>query len=518
VSALSAGVARPARAGFVADPAWVLALATLALHLWANRGYGIFRDELYYIACGEHLAWGYVDHPPLVPWIARLSRAVLGESLLGLRVVPALAAAATVALTVTTTRYLGGGRYAAWLAGLAVMAAGLFQALGLLLCTDTLSPLLWLAIAYALIRAQRDAAPGWWLAAGMLAGMALLNKYTVVFYLAAVAPALLVTPQRRVLATAAPWLGALIALALAAPNLIWQHVHGWPFLEFAAHVAARKNVALAPHQYLLGQIRMLNPVTFPVWGAGLVALAAWRRFADLRWIALAWALVIGAMIALHGKTYYPGGSYPVLFAAGAVALEAWMSAGWRARALRPALAGLVVLGGVAFAPFSLPVLPVDDFIAYQRWLGEKPRKTEENNPVGALSEYYADMFGWRAMVDAVERAYAALPAAERARTVFYGPNYGEAAAVEVLGRAGAVPPVISGHNSYFLWGPGDGDRTLVLVFERERAVIAPYCDGLDPVGWFDDAYAMPFERQKTLWLCTLNQPVSRLWAKAKHFD
>jgi len=454
-----------------------------------------------------------------VPLVARLSRLIFGESLLGLRIMPALAAGATVALTVEMTRRLGGGRYAGWLAGLAVMAANLFQVAGLLLSTDALQPLTWLAIAYALIRAQREAAPGWWLAAGAIAGVALLNKYMVAFYVGALCAALVVTPQRRMLGRKAPWLALCIALALVAPNLVWQQGHGWPFLEFSANVGAHKNIALAPHEFLIGQVQMLNPATLPVWAAGLAAFAFWRRFADLRWIAIAWGLLIAAMIALHAKPYYPGGIYPALFAGGAVALEAWFGAGRNARAIRTALAAAVVLGGVVLAPITLPVLPVDRFIAYQQGLGLTPRAEQQHTPLGGLPQYYADMFGWRDMVDEVGRAFSALSSADKADAVFFGRNYGEAAAIDVLGRPWQLPPAISGHNNYFLWGPRGHDGRVVLVFGRDRAALLRDFDAVEAVGWVDHPYAIPDEQRLTLWLCRqLKAPVAEAWPRVRTFN
>jgi hypothetical protein len=499
-------------------PALILGLATLALHAWANGGYDYFRDELYFIVAGERLDWGYVDLPPLVPLIARLSRALFGDSLLGLRAVPALAAAATVALTVETARLLGGARYAGWLAGLAVMAAPQFQANGVVLSTEAVLPLTWLGVAYAVIRAERTATPRWWWAAGAIAGVACLDKYMVVFYLAALAAGLLATPQRRWLGRKAPWLALAIMLAIAAPNLLWQARHGWPFVEFSANVGAHKNAALTPVEFLVSQVKMLNPATLPLWLAGLIAFGVWRRFADLRWIAISWVLLIAAMIALHAKPYYPAGIYPLLFAGSAVALEAGLARRRGSALARGALAGLVIAGGVVLAPFTLPVLPVERFIAYLGWLGITPRSAE-NSTVGVLPHYYADMFGWRGMADVVGRAYAALPDADRARAVFFGRNYGEAAAIDLFGRAWRLPPAISTHNSYFLWGPRDSDGSVVLTFGRERAALLGYFEQVDAVGAFDDPYATPDERRLTLFLCrTTKRPMREIWPSLKNFS
>src|SRR5208282_4319378 len=202
-------------------PAICLGLTAFALHLWVNGSYGYFRDELYFIVCGRHPMWGYTDQPPLTPLLAAASDAAF-HSLRGLRLVPALAAAATVALTASTARMLGGGLYARWLAGLVVLASGTLPFWGVVLETDTLEPLAWLAIAICIIRAEKDDDPRWWLPAGAIGGVAFLAKYTVAPYLLSIALELLATPQRRLLARWQPWAAVLVAVGIAAPNLLWQ--------------------------------------------------------------------------------------------------------------------------------------------------------------------------------------------------------------------------------------------------------------------------------------------------------
>lgn len=495
-------------------PASCLSTLALAVHLWANAGYGVFRDELYFIVCGEHLAWGYVDQPPLVPALAALSWHLSGGSLLGLRLIPALALAGTVALTVHAARLLGGGPFAAWLAGMCVLASTVLELLGVLFSTDTLQPLLWLALACAMIRAVRDDKPFAWLAVGALIGIALLTKYMIAFEVAALGAALMLTPQRRVLARWQLWAGLLIAAALAAPNLWWQAAHGWPFLQIAHAAANGKNIVLSPAAFLEQEVLLLNPVTLPVWLTGLVALLVWRRFTGLRWLAIGWIILIALMILEHGKPYYPAASYPVLFAAGAVALEAWL----RWPAARVALAGLVAAGGAALLPFGVPVLPVASFIAYEARLGLVP-STGEHRKVSVLPQYYADMFGWPELAALVARAYAALPATDRADAVFLAGNYGEAAAIDVLGVPSTHPPTVSPHNNYFLWGVRGHDGDVALAFGVGPALLARLWRGVEPVGQLDVPFAMPDETGRTLYLCRDPlTPIAIAWPHLRHYD
>ena len=330
-------------------PALILGLTALALHLWANGGYDFFRDELYFIACGNHLAWGYIDQPPLVPLITRLERLIAGDSLLALRLVPALAAAGLVALTAEAARRLGGGLFSRWLAGLAVLAAPDFTIAGLLLTTDTLQPIAWLAITLAILDALESDRPNAWLVAGALAGAALLDKYMVAFFLVAVLAGLVATPRRRALVRRAPWLGVALVFIIPLPNLLWQQSHGWPFLQLAAVAAGGKNLAYGPLAYLGEQVKMLNPMTAPIWIAGLVRFGLWRAPADRRWIAIAWLVLMALMVALHGKPYYPAGIYPILLAGGGVALEAALAPRWSRGAALAALG----TSGLVLMPFAL---------------------------------------------------------------------------------------------------------------------------------------------------------------------
>jgi len=492
-------------------PELALGLATLALHLWVNCSYGYFRDELYFIACGRHPAWGYTDQPPLTPLIAWASDEAF-HSLRGLRLGPALASAATVALSALGARLLGGGLYARWLAGLAVLGGGSLQLFGVLLTTDWLQPLAWLAIAVCIIKAEQDDEPHWWLAAGAIAGVAFLAKYTVALYLASLAAGLLATAERRLLARWGPWAAALIALAIAAPNLVWQAENGWPFVAHTAVLAAEKNIPLSPGPFLLQEVLTLGPASAPVWIAGVAAFAFWPRFARWRWVVVSWVLLIAAAVIGRGRPYYLAPAYPLLMAGGAVALEAWLP-----RLMKPAFAGLVIAVAALTAPLFLPVLPIESFVAYERAIRFRPGVGERIR-LGELPQYYADMFGWPEIAEAVGRAYQALPPDEKARAVFFAWNYGDAAAVDFFGAPWGLPPSISGHENYFLWGPRGADGSVVLVLGGTRKGLLKMFRIVEPVGHVDNPLGMPEESGQTLWLCRdMIEPFEEVWPRLRHF-
>jgi 4-amino-4-deoxy-L-arabinose transferase-like glycosyltransferase len=491
-------------------PALVLFVLAVALHLWANAGYGIFRDELYYIVCGWHLAWGYMDQPPLSPAIAAASYALFGTWLPGLRIVPALCFAATVALTVQLAKLLGAGRYAAWLAGGTIFAAGVFQVCGVLLTTDPLQPPAWTAITIALVRAVRDDKPRCWLAAGLIAGVAFLGKYSVAFHVGTLGVALLAVPQRRALLAWQPWAAIAIMAAIAAPNLAWQALHGWPFITHAHDLAAHHTEHLSPLAFMAQQVLQMGPLTLLVWGPGLAALLVWPPMRAVRWIGIAYILLMAFGDTSHGKPYYVAPAYPGLIAAGAVALEAWLpqTRRWRTPA-RTAVFATIIAAAIAGAPLVLPILPPSDLAAYLRAIGLVPG-TGEKTQLGALPQYFADMFGWQPLADEVHRIWRMLPPADQARAVFVGRNYGEAAAVDVLAHG---PDAISLHQSYWYWGPKGHDGSVVLTMNETRAQLLSVFTTVEQAGRTPPGWGMPSETNQPIWLCRgLRTPITAAWA------
>jgi hypothetical protein len=470
------------------------AALAFGIHLYAAGSYGIFRDELYFIVCGEHPDWGYVDQPPLIPLLAATTHLLAPDSLRTLRLVPILGHVATIMLTAATARTLGGSRFAQSLAGTCVLVGGVYLALGTILTTDALQSFAWLLCAYALIRLIRDGEQRWWWAIGTVAGVALLTKYTLAFWLIALAIGIVATPARRILLHREPWLAACIALAIVLPNVLWQAMHDWPFLVIGRVAVQSKNLPLSPLQFLLAEMQYLNVATAPIWVAGLIAFGVWHRFADLRLFAVAFLALFGALIAMHAKPYYAVGAYPVLFAGGAVAIETWLT--WRP--MRYTLVAVIALSGAVAAPFALPILPVATFIAYRDLLHQSSQPIEQGQ-LGELPQLYADMFGWRELAGQVGAIFRTLSPEDRAKAVFLAGNYGEAAAIDVLGDG--TPPAISGHNNYFLWGPRGHDGSVVIRLGGERNALLRAYSSVEPADVFDHPLAMPYERHQTLWLC-----------------
>lgn len=488
--------------------AWRVVLAftaiKLAVHLYASGSYGYFRDELYFIACGRHLAWGYVDHPPLIALYARIGE-LLGPSLRGFRLLATLAGAAQVLLTGILTARLGGNRIAQALACTAVVCAPIYLGIDSILSMNVFEHLFWLGCILVIVEIANGASERWWLLFGVLAGLGLQNKHSMLFLGFAVAVALILTPLRRSLAKPWIYLGGAIAVLIFLPNVLWQIHHDYPTLELLRNVKETgKNVVLAPVPFLIQQVMMLNPFSAPLWIIGLLALFANARHRVLAWI---YVVVLLTFIALEAKDYYVAPIYPMLFAAGAI----WCSTRrWR---FLPAFV-LLIAGGLIAAPLALPILSPERHLAYQRALGVKPAKTEVSH-TSELPQLFADQFGWEEMVREVARYYHSLPPDVRRKTAIYTANYGEAGAIDFYGPKYGLPPAISGHQNYFLWGPREFTGESVILIEDEAS--PELWQSLKVVGKRYHPYAMPEENAPIFHGVGLKKDLRELWPRVKHW-
>ncbi|HSQ01229.1 MAG TPA: glycosyltransferase family 39 protein [Candidatus Dormibacteraeota bacterium] len=493
----------------------LFSLVVFALLLAAGQQSGIFRDELYYIACANRLAWGYVDHPPLSIALLATVRATLGESLLALRLPAALAGATTVFLSGLIARALGAGRGAMLLAALAVAITPQVLAISSFYSMNALELVAWALLELLAIRILAGGSPRLWLAFGVVAGLGLLDKYSVALFAGSLIAGMLCTSQRRQLLTPWPWLGGALALLLFAPHLWWEQANGWPTREFMANATARKNVHLNAIDFFTGQLTLGHPLAAPLWIAGLIGLLTARRFAAQRPLGVAYLIAFAVLVTQGGKAYYLSPIYPMLFAAGAV----WLEAAARRRAWRwpvPVAAALLLIAGVAIAPLAAPMLPPAVHVRYAAAVGLGPPAMEKSK-LGALPQHVADRYGWQELVAAVGGAVDQLSPEDRARAVIFAGNYGEAGALEVLGRG--LPRVISGHNNYWLWGPGDlrPDDPILIVAGRGME-LQPYFDSFELVGRTHCEWCMPFEDGIPIYLARgLNKPIDQLWPKVKRF-
>jgi hypothetical protein len=498
--------------------ATIAALATFVLHLAANPHYGFFRDELYFIICGFHPAWGYVDQPPLVPLLAAGSQ-LFGHSLVLLRALPAAFAAGGVYVTCRLVTELGGRTFAAVLASLAFLAAGVLESFGTKVGPDMVGLWLWPLAALYVLRIVKGADPRWWLGAGACLGVALESKYSVIFFALALVAGLLLTPQRRVLFSRWFLAGVAVAIAVALPNFFWQALHSFPMWELLRNGQNGKNVVAPPALFLFQQLLLTNLFAAPIWIVGLF----WLFFnKTARFLGFTYVLLIAMMIALHAKHYYPADVYPILMAAGGVAFE---RATRRAIVLRPLLIAAVVAAGLFFLPFSLPVLSEPAMLDYSGFVSRtlhiaKSTMATERSRTSALPEDWADMHGWPELAARVARIYNGLPPAQRAQAAIVTSNYGEAGAIDFFGGRYGLPPAISGHNNYWLWGTHGYSGNVVIDVDGD-------CGRTDFPGLFRNArlvtrfnppWVISYEQDIPISLCTgITEPLNVLWPKLRHY-
>ncbi|MCU1283682.1 MAG: glycosyl transferase, family 39 [Acidobacteriales bacterium] len=498
-------------------PALAIAAFTLALHMWTNGGYGYFRDELYFLACGEHLAWGYADMSPMVALLAKLSRALFGDSLHAIRFFPALAGPVVIGITGLITRALGGKRFATFLACLCVLVAPIYLGIDDFLSMNAFEPIFWMGGIYAIILAIKRDDPKKWLWFGVLAGLGLMNKHSMAFFGLAVLIAVILTPERRFLANKWIWIAGVIAFLIFAPNILWQIKHHWATLELLRNVQKMgKNVVLGPGAFLGQQVFIMNPLAAPVWLTGLYFFLFHPEGKRFRILGVTYLVFLAQMILMHGKNYYLAPIYPMLLAGGAVLWEQWLTRP-KLHWARYAYPALLVISGIIIAPLVIPVLPVESFLRYQSKLGISTPKTEVAHR-GLLPQHFGDRFGWPEMVEQVAKIYNSLPPDERAKTAIFANNYGEAGAIDFFGPKYGLPKAISGHQNYWFWGPRDYTGEILIVLQDDRESLESKCNSVEEVGMVDHPYAMA-EEHNAIFICRgLKWNLHEIWPKLKHWN
>jgi Dolichyl-phosphate-mannose-protein mannosyltransferase len=491
-----------------------LAIGKLVFHCVFNNRYGYFRDEFDYMSCGDHLAWGYVDQPPLLPFLVRISRTILGDSLRGIRFLPALATSATLVLTAMITRELGGRRFALILSAVAVLIAPIYLSSGSLLVTNSLEPLLWMGCAYfAILAIKHD--PRYWIAFGVIAGLGLEEKYSIAIFGLGMVMGLLLTKHRRVLIDKWFWVAGFVALVIFLPNVIWNIQNHWPFLELMHNIrAAGRDVQLSPFQFFMQQILLLHPLTAPIWIAGVIALLFSKRLSNYRLLGWCYLVAFTAFVVLKGKNYYLAPIYPMLISAGAVVVEAGINR-TRQAWLQPAIVVLLLAGGAWLAPLVVPVFSLDRFISYMNMLPFKVPRSEHSHERAALPQHYADQFGWEELTAMAAQAWARVTPEQRGDCAIFGQNYGQAGAIDFFGPRYGLPKAISGHQTYYLWGPRSYSGNCMIVLGDRKERLTELFEQVEYVGTSDNQYAI--ERNISVYLCRGAKfgSLQKLWPEIK---
>jgi len=496
----------------------------VVMTVWEQHvGYGYFRDEFYYLMCGRHLAWGYVDHGPIVALQARLGELIFGRSLLGIRMLSAMGGAGRVLVTGLLAWALGGRRPAQALAMLCVLVAPQYLGTDSYLSMNSFESLFWMGCVLALIQVERGASERlWWIVFGVAGGVGVLNKPSMTFFLVSLLVGLLLTKQRRLLWSRWMIVGVALLILMALPNLLWQMHNHWPTLEFLHNgQVENKNIKLAPMPFLGKQILNLQPVTFLVWGAGLVWLLRNPAAKSWRWLGLTYLVFLTVMMALHAKDYYVVPIYPILFAAGGIAWEMRFASRWPVREDRvfafPVMETVLLVVGVLVLPMSIPTMPPLQWVAYTKALHLYGSSgNTENESSGLLPQFYADRFGWQEEVNEVIRIYQSLSPDEQKKAGIFCSNYGEASAINFLGHG--LPFAISGHNSYWLWGShGYTGEVMIVVTGASPEEMRKVYDSVVVAGRMDNPYSMPYERRNIYLLRGRHKNLTDFWSEVKHY-
>jgi hypothetical protein len=490
-----------------------LALADFVAHMLVSGNYGYFRDELYYIEAGRHLAFGYVDFPPLIALLAKLLGVLAGDALWAIHIVPALATALIVLITGLMARKLEGGCFAQALAGLASLVAVSFLATGSLFSMDALDELWWALASYVAILILKRDDGRLWLLFGVIAGIGLTTKVTMLFFGFAVAVGLLITPARRYFRTGSIWLGGAIAFAFLAPYVLWNLANGWPTLEFFANYEGSGG----PLEFILGQVTGMNPLTLPLSFAGLYFYLGTQSGKPFR--ALGWTFVILLFIftLLGAKPYFLAPAYPMLFAGGAIVVG--RIGGRAAELVKWIYVGLLLTSGLVLAPLAMPILPPATFATTYGFMSGAGNASAGQQTQGALPQYLGDRFGWEAMTRTVAGAYEKLTDAQRSQACIFTSNYGEASALNLLGNRYDLPPAISGHNNYYLWGPGRCTGKVIVTVGLSRGDVKQVYVDVARAATITCRYCVPEENDVPVYVATRPKvSIRELWPQTKHYE
>jgi hypothetical protein len=488
-----------------------LSILTVGIHVTASGmgGYGIFRDELYYLACANHPDIGYVDHPPLSIWILSAWRSLFGDSLFSIRLLPALLGGLTTFVIGTLSRGFGGGRYALVLACLASMLAPILLAFFGLFTMNAFDVFFW-ALAFLVIqRISQSHQPRDWYWLGTIIGLGALNKISMLWLGAGLFAGVLLTSHRTALRSMTPWLAGGLAALLFLPFVVWNITHDFAHLEFIRNASAEKYASQNPMTFFSGLVLLMNPLAVPLWIAGFWFLVV-RRDSRISGIA---ALVVLAILLLnvHSKPEYFASAMTVLLPAGAVQLERLLSRSYLRWVRLPYVVGLTALG-LFLLPLTVDVLPVASFVRYQSVLGMTP-SSNEGLRLASLPQHYADRFGWDHMARLTAQVYASLPDSDKQRCLVYGRNYGEAGAIDYYGKAYGLPPAISQHNSYWYWSLNHlkQDMVVIVIGVTKEELIQDF-EVVQEAAVVHSEYAMPYENDLPVLICRkLRKPVHGLW-------
>ncbi|MBT8379942.1 MAG: glycosyltransferase family 39 protein [Ignavibacteria bacterium] len=498
----------------------IFSIIKLLIHLYTNAfaGYGIFRDELYYLSCATRPDFGYVDQPPFSIWILGLIRFIIGDSVVAIRLLPAILGAATVFVTGLMVKQMGGGKLAILIASLAVILAPIYFGMNTFYSMNSFDIFLWALAFYFILRIIQQDKKSLWIWFGVILGIGLLNKVSFLWFGFGFFAALLLTDKRRLLATSKPWMVAGIAFSLFLPFIIWNAAHNWAHVEFIQNAQMYKYAGITRWDFVSGILPIMNPAAALIWLSGLFFLFIskdGKQFRILGIIFIATFLIL--FISGKSKSEYLAPAFTVLFAAGGIALEKINQIKYWQWLKHLVIIPLIILG-IVLTPLALPILPVKEYINYASTLGFGPT-TAESKELAELPQFYADMHGWEDMAKNVSFVYQQIPENEKPFTFVYGRNYGQAGAMEYFSTKYDLPNAISSHNNFWFWVDTTKEvKNIIIIGGRLEDHLDSFIK-VDSVFVHKTRYAMPYENNLTIFMCKkLKRSLSEIWVSIRHYE
>jgi hypothetical protein len=498
----------------------IISAIKLLSHLYTNSfaGYGIFRDELYYLSCASRPDFGYVDQPPVSIWVLGIVRLLIGDSVFAIRLLPAILGAATVFITGMMVKKMGGSRLAVMIASLAVVFAPVFWGMNTFYSMNSFDIFLWALALYIIVLIIKDDQTSYWILLGIVLGIGLMNKISFLWIGFGFFTALLLTFRRKFLATGNAWICAGIAVALFLPFIIWNATHDWAHIEFIQKAQMYKYAGISRWDFISGILLIMNPAAIVIWCAGLYFFFLNKDGKNFRIIGIIF-LTTFLILFIRGnsKSEYLSPAFISLFAAGGIVIEK-INCRKHWRWLKHVVIIPLIISGIMIAPLALPILPVEQYINYAASLGFGPG-TSEGKELAELPQFYADMHGWEEMAEDVAKVFQRIPEDEKLFTVVYGRNYGQAAGIEYFSDKYNLPDAVSSHNNFWLWA--DTTRVLknVIIIGGTREDHLDYCTEVDSVLVHKSKYAMPYENNLTIFICKkLKKSLTEIWQSIKHYE
>lgn len=484
-------------------------LAVFLVHMFTNHQYGFHQDEMVVMDNANNLDWGFVEYPPLTPFLARIELALFGLSLTGARTLPALALAIVTVMAGLMARELGGKRGAQVAAAVVASVSPFALILGSQIQYVTFDFLWIVLVAYLMIRLMKSDNPRGWLAVGAAVGLGMMTKYTMAFFVAGLVGGVLLTDARRHLRSPWLWRGAVLSLLILLPNLIWQIRHDFVSLEFLASIHARDVAIGRAEGYVIEQFLLSsNPLLVPFWLAGLIYY--FRGEAGRRYRVVGWMYIIPFLIYLftQGRSYYLAPAYPMLIAAGAVVWQGWLEriSARGSRLLFGSTWAMIAIGTLVAGALSLPVAPINSPL----W-----------DVTSEVHDIFTEQIGWNEMVQAVSEIHKSLPREEKARAGILAGENDEAAALNLFGPEYGLPKARSGSNTYFLRGYGSPppDPVIVVGFtERDANFMFEECR---TAGVITNAYGVENDLRDppNIFVCRSPRlPWDGLWGRLKRYS